>query len=96
MWCVCRAVVKTKSLLPSQLAGSCLQPMRRVFVVGVGMTPFTKPGKIAMDYPQMVKTAGTAALTDAGVTFADVQQVQKNPRCRDCPRQAPGRFAEPG
>ncbi|MEZ5113761.1 MAG: hypothetical protein R2693_10040 [Nocardioidaceae bacterium] len=47
----------------------------RVFVIGVGMTKFEKPGRRAgWDYPQMVKESGTAALADAGVEYAAVQQ----------------------
>ncbi len=47
----------------------------RVFVVGVGMTKFEKPGRRAdWDYPQMAKEAGTKALADAGVTYEQVEQ----------------------
>ena len=47
----------------------------RVFVIGVGMTKFEKPGRReGWDYPQMVKESGTAALADAGVEYAAVQQ----------------------
>ena len=38
---------------------------RKVFVVGVGMTKFEKPGSREWDYPDMVKEAGTKALEDA-------------------------------
>jgi len=48
--------------------------MSRVFVAGVGMTPFRKPGS-GVDYPEMAEEAGRAALADAGIDFADVQQV---------------------
>jgi acetyl-CoA acetyltransferase len=49
---------------------------RKVFVVGVGMTKFEKPGsKEGWDYPQMAKEAGTKALEDAGIPYADVEQV---------------------
>jgi acetyl-CoA acetyltransferase len=48
----------------------------RVFVVGVGMTDFVKPSsRPDWDYPDMVREAGTQALADAGVTYADVQHV---------------------
>src|SRR5262252_10805311 len=47
---------------------------RKVFVVGVGMTKFEKPGSRAWDYPQMAKEAGENALRDAGLTYADIQQ----------------------
>jgi acetyl-CoA acyltransferase len=47
----------------------------RVFVIGVGMTKFEKPGRREnWDYPQMAKEAGTKALADAGVEYAAIQQ----------------------
>lgn len=48
---------------------------RKVFVVGVGMTKFEKPGAKAWDYPDMAKEAGTKALEDAGLAFDKVEQV---------------------
>ena len=48
---------------------------RKVYVVGVGMTKFEKPGSRDWDYPDMVKESGTKALEDAGIAFEDVQQV---------------------
>lgn len=48
--------------------------MSRVFVAGVGMTPFRKPAP-DNDYPAMAYEAGTAALRDAGIAYDDVQQV---------------------
>ncbi len=47
---------------------------RKVYVVGVGMTKFEKPGSRDWDYPQMVKEAGEKALADAGIGFDQVQQ----------------------
>jgi acetyl-CoA acetyltransferase len=48
----------------------------RVFVVGVGLTRFEKPGATPdWDYPDMVGEAVGAALADAGASYADVQQV---------------------
>ena len=44
-----------------------------VFVAGVGMIPFTKPGANE-PYPQMAAKATRAALTDAGVGYELVQQ----------------------
>ena len=44
-----------------------------VYVVGVGMIPFTKPGAHE-PYPLMAATALRAALADGGVGYADVQQ----------------------
>ncbi len=47
----------------------------KVYVVGVGMTKFEKPGSREWDYPQMAKEAGTNALADAGVAYDLVEQV---------------------
>jgi len=47
---------------------------RKVFVVGVGMTKFEKPGSRAWDYPDMAKEAGTKALEDAGISYEEVEQ----------------------
>ena len=46
---------------------------RDVYVTGVGMIPFTKPGANE-PYPQMAAKATRAALTDAGVGYELVQQ----------------------
>uniref|UniRef100_A0A6I8N2Y1 Sterol carrier protein 2 n=2 Tax=Ornithorhynchus anatinus TaxID=9258 RepID=A0A6I8N2Y1_ORNAN len=47
----------------------------RVFVVGVGMTKFEKPGlQGALDYPEMAKEAGQRALADAQVPYSAVEQ----------------------
>ncbi len=47
----------------------------RVFVLGVGMTKFEKPGsREGWDYPQMAKESGTRALSDAGISYDEVQQ----------------------
>lgn len=48
---------------------------RKVYVVGVGMTKFEKPGSKEGDYPQWAKEAGEKALGDAGVAFDSVEQV---------------------
>lgn len=45
----------------------------KVFVVGVGMIPFVKPGANE-PYPVMAATAGRLALADAGVGYSAVQQ----------------------
>mmetsp|Transcript_40861 Transcript_40861/g.102901 ORF Transcript_40861/g.102901 Transcript_40861/m.102901 type:complete len:675 (-) Transcript_40861:59-2083(-) len=45
----------------------------RVFVVGVGMTKFEKPGKRDWDYPDMAKEAGEKALADAGIPYSTVE-----------------------
>ena len=47
---------------------------RKVYVVGVGMTKFEKPGSKDWDYPQMVKEAGEKALADAGIGFNEIEQ----------------------
>lgn len=46
---------------------------RDVFVAGVGMIPFAKPGR-SDPYFQMGSTATQLALADAGVSYASVQQ----------------------
>lgn len=46
----------------------------RVFVIGVGMTKFEKPGSREWDYPDMAKEAGTKALEDAGVDYSDIER----------------------
>ena len=51
------------------------KPLRPVYVVGVGMTKFEKPGARDWDYPDMVKEAGEAALADARINYKDIQQV---------------------
>ena len=48
--------------------------MSRTFVIGVGMTKFEKPGAREWDYPDMAKEAGTKALADAGIAYAEVEQ----------------------
>ena len=46
----------------------------RVFVIGVGMTKFEKPGaREGWDYPAMVRESGTKALEDAGISYDQVQ-----------------------
>jgi sterol carrier protein 2 len=47
---------------------------RKVFVVGVGMTKFEKPGSKAWDYPDMAVEAGSKALADAAIPYAEVEQ----------------------
>jgi acetyl-CoA acetyltransferase len=47
---------------------------RKVFVIGVGMTKFEKPGSKDWDYPDMVKESGTKALADAGVSYDEIEQ----------------------
>ncbi len=46
---------------------------RKVFVTGVGMIPFAKPGASA-PYDQMGAEATRAALQDAGIAYDDLEQ----------------------
>ncbi len=47
----------------------------KVYVIGVGMTKFEKPGhREGWDYPDMARESGTNALTDAGIDYSDVEQ----------------------
>jgi len=47
----------------------------KVYVIGVGMTRFEKPGSREWDYPDMGREAGTKALQDAKIPFDAVEQV---------------------
>jgi acetyl-CoA acyltransferase len=56
---------------------------RKVFIVGVGMTKFEKPGRRTVvengqerpwDYPDMALESGTKALEDAGIPYDTVEQ----------------------
>ncbi|MGH9185753.1 MAG: lipid-transfer protein [Acidimicrobiales bacterium] len=47
----------------------------KVYVVGVGMTKFEKPGaREGWDYPQMALESGTKALEDAGIPYDEIEQ----------------------
>ncbi|MGW4842342.1 lipid-transfer protein [Nocardia brasiliensis] len=47
----------------------------RVFVIGVGMTKFEKPGRReGWDYPAMAREAGEHALVDAGIRYDQVAE----------------------
>jgi len=48
--------------------------MRRVNVIGVGMTKFTTP-KLKIPYTEMGPQAGRDALKDAGIDYKEIQQV---------------------
>jgi acetyl-CoA acetyltransferase len=49
--------------------------VEKVYVVGVGMTKFEKPGRReGWDYPQMAKESGTRALDDAGLAYDAIEQ----------------------
>lgn len=47
---------------------------RPVYIVGVGMTKFEKPGLGDWDYPQMAEIAGKRALADAQISPKQVEQ----------------------
>ncbi|XP_047582105.1 sterol carrier protein 2 isoform X2 [Lutra lutra] len=50
-------------------------PQRLVFVVGVGMTKFLKPGlEDSRDYPDLAKEAAQKALADAQIPYSVVEQ----------------------
>ncbi|XP_010370500.2 non-specific lipid-transfer protein isoform X1 [Rhinopithecus roxellana] len=50
-------------------------PLRRVFVVGVGMTKFMRPGaENSRDYPDLAGEAGQKALADAQIPYSAVDQ----------------------
>jgi sterol carrier protein 2 len=49
-----------------------MQNLRKVNVIGVGMTKFYKPGE--KDYPELSKDAGEQALKDAGVPYDQMEQ----------------------
>lgn len=47
----------------------------KVFVVGVGMTKFEKPGRREnWDYPDMAREAGTKAMDDAGIDYSQIDE----------------------
>jgi acetyl-CoA acyltransferase len=47
----------------------------KVYVVGVGMTKFEKPGRReGWDYPDMARESGTKAIQDAGIDYSEVEQ----------------------
>jgi acetyl-CoA acyltransferase len=54
---------------------SSAKAKNRVFVVGVGMTKFEKPGRReGWDYPDMARESGTKALEDAGIEFDRIEE----------------------
>src|SRR5439155_8325363 len=46
----------------------------KVYVIGVGMTKFEKPGSREWDYPDMAEEAGKKALADARIAYDQVEQ----------------------
>lgn len=55
------------------MSETATQNSNRVFVVGVGMTKFEKPGPNSSDWPDLCKTAITRALEDSKLSYTDVQ-----------------------
>ena len=49
-----------------------MKDLKKVCVIGVGMTKFHKPGQ--MDYPELSKEAGEQALKDSGVAYDKIEQ----------------------
>ncbi|CAG8488442.1 2502_t:CDS:2 [Racocetra persica] len=48
--------------------------LRKSYVIGVGITKFTKP-RGQVDYPDIVREAAVKALLDANITYDSIQQV---------------------
>lgn len=49
--------------------------MNRVYVVGVGMTKFERPGeREGWDYPVMARESGSGAIADAGIDQGEIEQ----------------------
>src|SRR5436190_14608129 len=61
----------SKASLPNQEEITAMT--RRVNVIGVGMTKFAKPGA-SEDYNVMATKAARAAIEDAGVSYAEIEQ----------------------
>jgi acetyl-CoA acetyltransferase len=51
-----------------------MSAQQKVFVIGVGLTKFEKPGAREWDYPDMGREAGERALADAGIRYDQVEQ----------------------
>jgi acetyl-CoA acetyltransferase len=47
----------------------------KVFVAGVGMTTFEKPGRREWDYSDMVRESAGKALADAGIDYQRIEHV---------------------
>ena len=63
-----------KNLFISQLSRMS-KTQRKVYVIGVGLTKFEKPGNRNWDYPDMGAEATTKALEDAGISYDLIEQV---------------------
>ncbi|CAK5082168.1 unnamed protein product [Meloidogyne enterolobii] len=57
-----------------QTQDASLYKRPKVYIIGVGMTAFTKPLTSGKDYPELVKEAVGEALNDAGVRYEQIQQ----------------------
>lgn len=51
-----------------------MKKLTDVYVIGVGMTNFTKPQSTGKDYPELVKEAVSEALSDAQLTYDRIEQ----------------------
>ena len=63
----------------------------KVFVAGVGMIPFKKPGT-SESYDQMGAQAVKLALADAGIAYEQVQQAYASAESAE--DEAPGEFSQ--
>lgn len=48
---------------------------RKVYVIGVGLTKFERPGSRDWDYPDMGAEAILKALEDSGISYKEIEQV---------------------
>lgn len=48
---------------------------RKVYVIGVGLTKFERPGTRNWDYPDMGAEAILKALEDSGISYKEIDQV---------------------
>src|ERR1700761_7248756 len=68
-------VTKRKRLAAVSTSNGVSAMSNKVYVVGVGMTKFEKPGRReGWDYPDMARESGTKALEDAGIDYTAVEQ----------------------
>src|SRR6266545_4627350 len=70
----CRSTKNKQSCLLVSRPGGGRAVGTKVFVIGVGMTRFEKPGARDWDYPDMVRESGTKALDDAGIEYEHIEQ----------------------
>jgi len=69
------AITRSNSSVTSAAAMAPNPAQRKVYVIGVGMTKFEKPGRRAdFDYPEIALEALTKALSDARITYDQVEQ----------------------